>query len=456
MNEAEFDRVLVETWGQKQQLHDDVRPDREMISNCHVRPKDTVVARMITRPLIADGRHVGYVREIAYTIVDPARAQAITESAKRTLSDWSGKSGLFRLHHNRADDATKFDGDAKVLLGVNPDSLVGLKGWELPAAFSKHFGTGRVFRWHLDSERLDMQVKVPADDGFRLFRLIAVPAFNAGGHYQGRTRYITSWELTESTLAAAREDLRSSLASESKPVEWIELAFDQADRCTGMAESRTWLGIDPDSWNGMPLDGLEGRLDQRLGSKQYGLWEEKPGRIEIDRVFEMPGRSARVRSLEIPTIGPDGRCSGTTLLLAGTVLDASTDWHRLHGEMIGVDEMLGGWKTTGEVLSLGMDADGRVIDVHPGGGFLGRSESDLLGKTIDDVRALIGFGPDSARRTWQAEPGQAIDQIDEVLVPSSSGTVTGRRLRRRHVPMYRTDLPVRAVEKLAIQEEQYS
>jgi hypothetical protein len=456
MNEAEFDRVLVETWGQKQQLHDDVRPDREMISNCHVRPSDTVVARMITRPSFVDGKHVGYLREIAYIVIDPARAQAITESAKQSLIDWSGKSGLFRLHHNRADDSTKFDGDAEVLLGLKPDSLVGLQGWELPDAFSKHFGKGRVFRWHLNSQRLDMQVKVPADDGFRLFRLIAVPTFNAGGHYQGRTRYITSWELRESTLDAAQNDLRNAFADEGKPAEWLELAFDQADRCMGAVEPRTWLGIEPESWKGMPLDGLEGKLDERLGSKQYGLWDEKPGRIEIDRVFELPGRSARVRSIEIPTIGPAGRCSGTTLLLAGTMLDVATDWHRIHGEMINVEHMLRGWKTTGEVLSLGMDADGRVIRVYPDTEFLGLTEAGLLGKTIDEVRAEIGFGPDSARRTWQAEPGHAVDQVDEALLQSPSGGVMGRRLRRRHIPMYRTDLAIHSVEKLAIQEERYS
>ncbi len=301
MNEAEFDRVLVETWGQKQQLHDDVRPDREMISNCHVRPSDTVVARMINRPSFVDGKHVGYLREIAYIVIDPARAQAITESAKQSLIDWSGKSGLFRLHHNRADDSTKFDGDAEVLLGLKPDSLVGLQGWELPDAFSKHFGKGRVFRWHLNSQRLDMQVKVPADDGFRLFRLIAVPTFNAGGHYQGRTRYITSWELRESTLDAAQNDLRNAFADEGKPAEWLELAFDQADRCMGAVEPRTWLGIEPESWNGMPLDGLEGDSTKGLAASSTGSGTKSLDELrsiefsncQADQPGSVPSRSPR-------------------------------------------------------------------------------------------------------------------------------------------------------------------
>ncbi len=124
--------------------------------------------------------------------------------------------------------------------------------------------------------------------------------------------------------------------------------------------------------------------------------------------------------------------------------------------MISVEHMLRGWKTTGEVLSLGMDADGRVIRVFPDTEFLGLTEAGLLGKTIDEVRAEIGFGPDSARRTWQAEPGHAVDQVDEALLPSPSGGVMGRRLRRRHIPMYRTDLAIHSVEKLAIQEEGYS
>jgi MoaA/NifB/PqqE/SkfB family radical SAM enzyme len=573
MTEAEFDRAMVEAWGQKQLLHDDVRPEQEMYSVCHVRPHDVLMTRMITRPAFdADDKHVGYTREISCVAIDPPRAQQLADDAKETLRQWSGHDAILRMQHNRAEDVSRVDGDLELLAGVDADRFLGIKGWQVPETLTRDWGTGRVFRWNLNSQRLDIQVDAHADEGYHQFRMIAVPTFNAGGHYQGRARFISRVTATASSAETAWNSLREETSSLEPPAETLEISFDRAGGYSGVSRTERWLGLDPSAWSSLSLDRLEGFLVSSLGECYYRQWTEKPGEIAITREHFRAGNWSYVRSVQIPRIDQQGRSIGTSVLLAGCivhadrsaqlereakeVVESSADagevsvwverpsgeimevqgnpasigsasamvgqsfdslvknrpdspisylhwkqsplqldeaierigpggpqqirsvrvprvlaedsipsmvryvgvknlpWHRMNQEMMNVDTMLIGWPCVGPVVSLAMDGEGRVIDIYPDSSSLGLSESQCLGKTIDEVRALVGFGPDRARRAWQAEPGHAIDQIDEVLTTTGPGAHC-RRLRRRRVPTYRSSYRILEVEKLAFQEETY-
>ncbi|MBY0587948.1 SPASM domain-containing protein [bacterium] len=573
MTEAEFDRATVEAWGQKQILHDDVSPEREMYSFCHVRGHDILMARMMTRPSFDhEGKHLGYQRDISYRLIDPPKALEIADQAKATLLEWAGNSALVRVQHNRADEVVRFDGDSDVLAGFPVDSLVGMKGWQVPESLVKHWGGGNIFRWNLNSQRLDLQVDALADDGYHQFRMIAVPNFNAGGHYQGRTCLIASTTLQKSSVEDVRQSMKDATLLLGSSAELIEVTFDRQGKQVHLTGTGDWLGIPSTDWRGISLDDIEGRLAARLGKCHYRQWIEKPGEIAITREHSRPGRWTYVRSSKVPTIDAEGRCLGTTMLLVGTTVDPERSmqieqearqrtgelvdsqewialvekpwgeiisiegdssplanpsdllgqsfdqvvkenpsapisylhwrmnpldldealerigpsgpqqissiriprvasaadepvmvrwvaqrtlpWYRMSKEMMDVEAMLVSWPCVGPVVSLGLDADGQVIEVYPDPSSLGLSTEQCLGKTIDEVRALAGFGPDQAKRAWQAEPGHAIDQIDEVLSVKPQGA-EARRLRRRAVPTYRANFRVASVEKLAIQVEQY-
>jgi hypothetical protein len=223
------------------------------------------------------------------------------------------------------------------------------------------------------------------------------------------------------------------------------------------SQFRDRLGFGPDhatrTWNADPNQVID-EIDERTEPLPQGTLAR---RLRRRRTFpSVPGGAfATVEKIAIQQeIYPGFEPALVLVRYPGSPRGDGAPWHEFHPEMAEVDTMLTGWKTMGGVVSLGVDANGRVLFVEDPSSMLGLAPDQLVGLSVDEVRSQMGFAHPQAKRTWQADPGCALDEIDEVAQSIPAGTFC-RRLRRRRVPTYRGDLPIEAVEKLAVQEELY-
>lgn len=328
MTEAELDRACVEAWGVMQSLHDDVRIDLEMRTRAYAGERALLVVRVMTVPTFdAAGKHVGYRRSASIGVIDPARAKKIAEEAQETLSKWTSGAPVFRIFHTRTDEVLRTDGDASVLLGVEPEHLVGLPGWRIPEAFVQKHGPNRVTWWNLRAESLDMQFEHFTPTGFHAFRMISVPHFNDAGHYLGRVRYTGRWSVTRDEAAVAEEKARDLLRAWMPGGPILRLMFGKGNLVKkAECSEETFLGVPPKEFVGRWLEVFDKELEKLFGAGSIHHRDQQTAWIDALGDYDRAGNRTTVRLVTFPCVDPETNGQGRLMLIAGRTLPAgSTD-----------------------------------------------------------------------------------------------------------------------------------